>query len=346
MIPSVLGNQVRAAIEDFFRTHYPLSSNRFARTIPEFIERGEAFKGPYVSFQLPFKKGEGKGDFFPELPLGFPPYRHQERAFERLSQNQPTIVATGTGSGKTEAFLYPILDYCRLNQGQPGVKAIFIYPMNALATDQAGRIARLIHQHKCLKKVRAGLYIGSAERVTHKKMTANSVITHRYTMQRHPPDILLTNYKMLDYLMVRPQDSGIWSDNGPGTLQFLVVDELHTFDGAQGTDLSCLLRRLKHRLQSPDVTPVGTSATLGSEEPQQLLEYAQTIFGVPFDSSALITEERFTGEQFLGPVFGRYFLWPSGADSIAALDPAQYRTLKEYLAAQYRIWFKRRRIRR
>ena len=79
-------------------------------------------------------------------------------------------------------------------------------------------------------------------------MTASGVITDRATLRKDPPDILLTNYKMLDYLLIRPKDRRLWSRNIPETLRYVVVDELHTFDGAQGTDLALLLRRLKARL--------------------------------------------------------------------------------------------------
>src|SRR5699024_7185724 len=150
-------------------------------------------------------KEQMDGNPFRNIELPFPaPYRHQKRAFQRLSIDnpKPTIVATGTGSGKTEAFLLPILDYCASKAGQQGIKAIFIYPMNALANDQAERIAKNIYQNEATRgKVRAGLYIGrgrkgkAAEQST---MTAEKLITDRDVMQEDPPDILLTNYKMLD----------------------------------------------------------------------------------------------------------------------------------------------------
>ena len=91
------------------------------------------------------------------------------------------------------------------------------------------------------------------------------MITDRDTLRKHPPDILLTNYKMLDYLMLRPKDRALWAHNGPTTLRYVVVDELHTFDGAQGTDLALLLRRLRQRLKVPEghLICAGTSATLG-----------------------------------------------------------------------------------
>jgi DEAD/DEAH box helicase domain-containing protein len=96
-------------------------------------------------------------------------------------------------------------------------------------------------------------------------MAAGSVITDRETLRR-APDILLTNYKMLDYLLIRPRDRKLWEKNTPTTLRYVVVDELHTFDGAQGTDLALLLRRLRARLQTPEghLVCAGTSATLGA----------------------------------------------------------------------------------
>lgn len=342
MIPSVLSNQIRQAVEDFLHTRYPISTPRFAQTITDFIGRGEAFKGAYVSFQLPFKSGATGKDIFPELPLGFDAYLHQELAFERLSgpDPKPTIVATGTGSGKTEAFLYPILDYCRRHVGEPGIKAILIYPMNALATDQARRIASIIHENEHLKqRVTAGLYIGSRDRVSKKRMSADSVMTDRHAMRAQPPDILLTNYKMLDYLMVRPQDASIWKHNRPNSLRFIVVDELHTFDGAQGTDLACLLRRLQHRLKAPDLCPIGTSATLGPQDAVALRAYAQTIFGAEFTEDSIITEDRLSARDFLGDELINFFSYPSSPDALDALDPAQYDTLENYIAAQFEVWF-------
>src|SRR5438094_119044 len=132
-------------------------------------------------------------------------------------------------------------------------------------------------------------------------MTPESVITDRDTMRRHPPDILLTNYKMLDYLIIRPRDRQLWDHNGPTTLRYVVVDELHTFDGAQGTDLALLLRRLRARLQTPEghLICAGTSATLGSNaDTAPLREYARQVFSVVFPPEAVITENRWTEAEF------------------------------------------------
>ena len=341
MIPSVLGRQVRHAVEEYITTQYVINTPRFENTVRDFVRRGEMFKGPYVSFHLPFKEGDADVDYFPQLNLSFKPYLHQQQAFARLTQAdpKPTIVATGTGSGKTEAFLYPILDYCLQQANQRGVKAILIYPMNALATDQAKRIAGIIHDTPSLRgRVTAGLYVGGQASKPNKVMTEDSVITDRWTMQREPPDILLTNYKMLDYLLIQPGRQEIWQHNQPDRLRFIVVDELHTFDGAQGTDLACLLRRLKHRLKSPSVCPIGTSATLGIEDSEALLQFAEDIFAERFDKKSIITESRLNALEFNGRALWALMEYPSGPEELNRLDPDQYTTLHEYIAAQYEVW--------
>jgi DEAD/DEAH box helicase domain-containing protein len=165
MIPSVIGAQVRRGIEEFLRTTFPVTNPYFASSLDDLLARpGEVFRGPYVSLKLPFTPSGSAQQYFPGvLPEWFRPFRHQEQSWERLDwrKGKSTIVATGTGSGKTECFLYPILDYCYERRGQRGIKAILIYPMNALATDQAGRIAEAIYKSTSLRgRVTAGLYLG------------------------------------------------------------------------------------------------------------------------------------------------------------------------------------------
>lgn len=308
MIPGLLASEVSAALKDFIITGYETDTPPFAGEFERLVEEyqdGEGFiKGPYISLGLPFIKGTQTREWFSGFQTDFPPFSHQEAAWQRLASDREaanTLVATGTGSGKTECFLYPVLDHCQRHRDK-GIKAIIIYPMNALATDQARRFAKTIDRQAGLKGLRVGLFVGGAESSPQKTMDKDAVITCKETLRREPPDILLTNYKMLDYLLMRPKDQSLWAHNGPDTLRYLIVDELHTFDGAQGTDLSLLIRRLQARfkIQPGQLICAGTSATLGGDEAKaDLLKYASTIFSSTFDEKAIIAEQRQTEQSFI-----------------------------------------------
>lgn len=343
---------IQRGLRDFLATTFPVTTPLFQRTVGDLLRRDEAiFKGPYLSLRLPFLKSESPREHFPDVPMGFAPFRHQEQAFRRLDGFYPrsTLLATGTGSGKTEAFLFPVLNYClqMRKQGVGGIKAILIYPMNALATDQARRIARIVDANEALRAhVSAGLYVGQKDETPVPLMTPQSIITDRDVLRQDPPDILLTNYKMLDYLLVRPRDAELWKNNIPETLRFLVVDELHTFDGAQGTDLACLLRRLKARLGTPPqhLCCVGTSATLGAEQDStRLRDYAGRVFGEAFDADAVITESVMDAEEFLGEEWkdGKRNDGTEGVPALPgeeALGPRPGEAPMEYVRRQAGMW--------
>ncbi|MFW5899700.1 MAG: DEAD/DEAH box helicase, partial [Desulfovermiculus sp.] len=340
MIPSILSQQVNQGLRDFLSTTFHSTNPFFHGMLDRFLgQDGNLSKGPYISLQLPFQKGQSR-EFFPEIPLGFTPHLHQELAFARLSGPTPlpSIIASGTGSGKTECFSQPILEYCRTSD-QPGIKAILIYPMNALAYDQAGRLAQTIWRTPSLhSKVTAGLFVGQQTVDSCSSMTADSIITDKDILRQSPPDILLTNYKMLDYLLIRARDARLWAQNSPETLRFVVVDELHTFDGAQGTDLACLLRRLKARLGTPEkyLCPIGTSATLGDEESkEQLITYAQQVFGEPFDQDCVISEYRQSAEEFLRGQLIKYMDIPESSEQLSS---ESYETAQDFLTNQIRLW--------
>ena len=345
MIPSVLAQHIKEGISDFLKTTFPISTPFFHGMLERFLEKeGEVFKGPYLSIQLPFRPGKVGKDFFKDFSIPFNPYLHQEIAFMRLcgTSSRSTIIATGTGSGKTECFLYPILDYCLKQKGKPGIKAILIYPMNALATDQAGRLARIIYNNSAFRgKITAGLYVGQSEYEPSMSMGQEYIITNKETMRLSPPDILLTNYKMLDYMLIRPKDYPLWKQNLPETLRYIVVDELHTFDGAQGTDLACLIRRLKARLGIPKgyLCCVGTSATLGNKEDQkELISYASMLFGEEFDEGSVITESQLSPDEFLedSPIS---WIEAVPIERQELLDPQNHQGYQDYIMAQHELWF-------
>lgn len=351
MQPLILAEQTRQGVADFLETTFPATTPGFEDLVTRFLaEPGNLAKGPYVTVGLPFRKQTGGKKAFEWLSDNFIPHAHQARSFARLANDEPlsTLVATGTGSGKTECFLYPVLEHCRQMRkaGRRGIKAILIYPMNALATDQANRLAKEIVSRPELAGITAGLYVGGESEDASTTVGPNingdgyTVITERDRIREEPPDILLTNYKMLDFLLIRARDSVLWKNNEPDTLRYLVVDELHTFDGAQGTDLACLIRRLKARLRTPPgaLACVGTSATLGTEGTKPLISFARDVFGEHFDEDAVIAEDRESVADYLADSSIESMQMPSAAD-YAMLSPLAHDDADAYISSQYGFWF-------
>jgi DEAD/DEAH box helicase domain-containing protein len=284
MLPAHLAENIRKQVLFYLQSTFDFREREVDKAFERFLGDAEngLFKGPWVLLRRPYRPADVSETVPFDFPVQWRPFKHQYRSWRRLfskgQQPKPTLVTTGTGSGKTECFLYPILDHCLRARSVAGIKAIVLYPMNALAADQEKRFARVIWRTPELKAagIRVGNYTGrydpsepgagaeSGDRV----MGEDHGISHHETQQENPPDILLTNYKMLDYLLLRPQDQRLWRFNEPGVLRYLVLDELHTYDGAQGADVACLIRRLKERLDIPkgELCVVGTSATLDDRE--------------------------------------------------------------------------------
>ncbi|MEV8428280.1 DEAD/DEAH box helicase [Streptomyces chartreusis] len=354
MRPTLAADQVRDSLSQYLATTYALADESTRRALENFLGDPEdgIFRGPYLRVRTPFRTADGTDwkrhlTWYPDLT----PYRHQEQAWERLSTLHgpalPTLVTTGTGSGKTESFLIPLLDHCyRARQaGRDGVKAILLYPMNALATDQAHRIGERLSDPKDTRLrdagIRAALYIGDTPSQEFKQ--ANPTITvDRDEIRRTVPDILITNYKMLDLLLQRPEDRRLWQDPA---LTYVVLDEFHTYDGAQGTDVAMLLRRLGSvtGLAEPGrplgpVCPVATSATLGENGVGNgrvgMREVAEQVFGVPFPPDAVVGEDRRSPKDFTGESdFSLPFPSPEEVDALG--DPTRDAGVMDGLVAEF-----------
>ncbi|MDX2936484.1 DEAD/DEAH box helicase [Streptomyces ipomoeae] len=339
MRPTLAARTLRDTTVEYLTTTFALAEPDTQDALEAFLTDpvDGLFRGPYLRIRRPFRPAaDGWQRHLDWYPADFPPpYAHQAGAFARLTskgghQPEPTLVTTGTGSGKTESFLIPVLDHCRRAKaaGKPGIKAVLLYPMNALAGDQAGRLGDLLDTDGGLDEVTAGLYIGEAS--SRGTSPYKRVEVDRAEIRRNPPDILITNYKMLDLLLQRQQDAPLWRD---ADLAYVVIDEFHTYDGAQGTDVAMLLRRLAAVVGAAEegrplgaICPVATSATLGSGSaaggPRAMLNVASQVFGTRFPDDAVVGEDRRDVEEFLSPVDHSLPL-PSPAELADLPDPAR-----------------------
>lgn len=226
-----------------------------------------------------------------EFDLNISLYKHQVSSVEKAQNGKNIIVATGTGSGKTECFLLPVLDDAA-KQNEIGVRTIIIYPMNALANDQLDRLRNLL---KDLPKITFGRYTGETPE-TRSDLTdeeKNGILENeRFTREEirsNPPHILLTNFAMLEYLLLRPNDNSIFRQE---LLRFVVLDEAHSYNGAQGIDISFLMRRLTQKYKDNKLQFILTSATLTEEETPEAKEkiatFGESLTGADFDADDVI----------------------------------------------------------
>src|SRR5579885_2317720 len=248
------------------------------------------------------------------------PHRHQSEAVRSiLGERANTIVATGTGSGKSYTFGIPIVSEClRLrDEGVPGIKAIIIYPMNALANSQYDDLSRRLAG----SGLRIALYTGDTGYANQEALAAytqatgraqpyDSEVLSRSEIQERPPDILMTNYQMLELILTRFEDQKLIPPEHAGALRFLVLDEIHTYTGKRGADVACLIRRLKqHTSTIGTLRCIGTSATVQSgvaEDARALIsEFAASLFGESFTPAHVLDEQYIlpsgTGNSLLPP---------------------------------------------
>lgn len=282
------------------------------------IDSGESFAaGPYLDVTDAFKKGKSISELILEgiLPSTFskihmnlerPLYLHQEKAIRKIaSEHKNLVVSTGTGSGKTESFLIPVLRELTMEAEAgtlcPGVRALLIYPMNALANDQTERLRGLLAE---CPEITFGVYTGQTKQkkedalAEYKALNQNqspivNELISRDEMVTTPPHILITNYAMLEYLMLRPRDSVFFDRDGAKHWKFIVFDEAHVYNGSTGIEVSMLFRRLKAKLGAQDITYILTSATLGEKEDDaQVAEFAQKLCNAPFYAADIVRADR------------------------------------------------------
>lgn len=243
------------------------------------------------------------------FPRDASPYRHQLQAWTILSQPEArsVVVTSGTGSGKTECFMVPILDSLvreqeRSRQKLVGVRALFLYPLNALIESQQERLHAWTAAFD--SNIRFSLYNGNTpdtEPQHRRNQTPNQVID-REVLRASPPPMLVTNATMLEYMLVRAQDSNILNAS-QGKLRWIVLDEAHTYIGSQAAELALLLRRVLHAfgVRARDVRFVATSATIGGDDAaRQLQEFLSRLAGLPSDCVHVVSGKRMIPELASG----------------------------------------------
>jgi Lhr-like helicase len=212
-------------------------------------------------------------------------FRHQEEAISLAAAGESYVLTTGTGSGKSLAYFIPIVDAClkvKETDPTPLTRAIVVYPMNALANSQLEELKKFLGSDTTSRLVTFGRYTGQESDEERQAMAAN------------PPDILLTNFMMLELLMTRQNDIDKTVMRNAKGLRFLVLDELHTYRGRQGADVALLVRRVREALTDRLIC-IGTSATMAidgteMERNAAVARVATRLFGVPIPDRNIITE--------------------------------------------------------
>lgn len=282
---------------------YPDLREQLSRTLenPDLL-----FRGPYLQGLPPYQKGESlknlvEAGVLPSNILGVPflgspenqLYYHQCETIKKVRKQRNVVLATGTGSGKTLSFLIPIISSI-LENPQPGTHTMLLYPMNALVNDQLKTMRKLLSE---TPQVRFGRYVNiemtprseAEARRLYPNALSNEVVS-REVFRSNPPHILITNYAMLEYLLLRSKDSPLF--NGPW--RFVVLDEAHTYTGAKGSEVAFLLRRLCNRVKANSNTPIqyiATSASLGTadeDKKKEVAKFAEDLFDAKFESSDIV----------------------------------------------------------
>ncbi len=305
--------------KEYLRSSFEFKTPKLQKLFEQQLEVEDLFKGPYVDLNLPFQRGmsldemiaDGAvcksfhrlGDMNFERPL----YSHQEESIRHICSGRSAIITTGTGSGKTESFLYPILNELMSDvengNREVGVRAIFLYPMNALVNDQIDRVRKILTQ---CPEITYGFFTGETKESIPKDyrekygaendtFIPENELVSREEIRKNPPHLLFTNYSMLEYLLIRPNDYSIFAPERLNNWKFVVLDEAHSYYGSLGIELSLLMRRLTG-LAPKKPRFILTSATLGEQgkSESEIVNFARSLTSASFDIQDIIFSKRIT----------------------------------------------------
>ncbi|MEE2038753.1 DEAD/DEAH box helicase [Nocardiopsis sp. CT-R113] len=308
--PIDVSTMISGAYRRYLRSLLPLRDPVLAEALHEQIAESPLLsKGPLLEATPAYETGRTPRELIaegvlapgfaapdgPAIHLDRPLYTHQEEAVRKAGAGRNLVVATGTGSGKTESFLLPILNEIQAEHERgelgPGVRAILLYPMNALANDQLKRLREELLASS--PHITFGRYTGETKESEEEALDSfrdlhpglaplpNELLS-RERMRRDPPHLLLTNYAMLEYLLLRPADLDLFEGEHSGHWRFIALDEAHVYDGAKAAELAMLLRRLRDRVApEQQLQCIATSATVG-DDPGAVTTFAERLFDAPF----------------------------------------------------------------
>ncbi|HEY5138674.1 MAG TPA: DEAD/DEAH box helicase, partial [Methylococcales bacterium] len=282
-----LRDEVIGDYRNYIESFLKIRDERVQSFVHGELEQGELWPAPLIQMNPSYKEGENvaalvqQGVLHPACKNYFANFTfryHQVQAFLAAQRREPYVLTTGTGSGKSMAYVVPIIDDILRNPQIQGVRAILVYPMNALINSQKEEF------DKFLKTVP-----GSPIRV--EQYTGQEGLTKKSEIQQNPPQILLTNYVMLELMLSRTHENKLVESPN---LNFLILDELHTYRGRQGADVALLVRKLRQRC-GQDFLCIGTSATMSTEgsrenRRQTVAGVASKLFGVEVKPKNVIDE--------------------------------------------------------
>ncbi|MGV0905964.1 DEAD/DEAH box helicase [Mycobacterium novum] len=308
--PLETARQIEGSYKRYLKTLLAPRDERLADAFGATItSTKELTKGPILELTAPYETGATARQLIdqqvlhpgfarldsPALPIDQRLYVHQETAIRKFLAGRNLVVSTGTGSGKTESFLVPILNTLIEEHAcgtlGPGVRALLLYPMNALANDQLKRLRAIL---TAVPEITFGRYTGEtlpSRDAAEKDFLQNNPgqtrlpneLLSREEMRASPPHLLLTNYAMLEYLLLRPADIDLFDGPYAGTWRFIVMDEAHVYDGAQGSEVAMLLRRLKQRVApKSELQCIATSASLTGST-GEAMTFAGNLFDANFE---------------------------------------------------------------
>ena len=341
--PIKASEEITEKYKRYLKTIFHIADEEYAIQLERELNGKEILaKGPYLDAVDSFKKGQSINELIRNkiLPVSFSKYNfpldrtlylHQEMAIKKCNEGESIVVSTGTGSGKTESFLIPILSELAKEQEKgtlcPGVRALIIYPMNALANDQMERLRGILDQYP---DITYGSYTGQTKKEKKRALQEYRALNKqrepkpnelicRDDMIATPPHILITNYAMLEYLMVRPTENAFFDGAYANFWKFIVLDEAHVYSGSTGIEVSMLLRRLKSSLPVKKIQYILTSATLGSEKQnKEVAEFASRLCNHPFSENNIIRAIREKPKQDNDNLVSRSFSYY--ADLAAAIN--------------------------